>query len=60
MMRGDLGFISCKVAEGDHELVLSFHTPMVMQGILVAVIFWCLYAVMLYADKKRRKAVQKI
>ena len=44
LVRGDIGFLACKVASGDHDIVLKFTAPGLYVGAAGSVIFWILFA----------------
>lgn len=44
LMRGNLGFASCAVTEGDHTIELRFSAPGLKEGILLSIVFWCIFA----------------
>lgn len=43
LLRGDLGFLACEVAQGDHELVLTYRAPLLAEGICLGGAAWILY-----------------
>ena len=49
LLRGDLGFIACKAAKGDHSLLLSFKAPGLFLGALITVDAWLIFVVYLLA-----------
>lgn len=57
ILRGDLGFIACKVEEGNHNLELTFETPMLKEGIIISILFWGIYGFGIYRTKKRKRQI---
>lgn len=43
LQKGDLGFLACKVKEGNHALTLTYHAPLLKEGILLSLAFWIIY-----------------
>ena len=57
VLRGDLGFIACRIPEGDHTLLLTFHAPWLREGALVSAVSLLLYMFcLLFAGRKKKKA----
>lgn len=46
LVRGDLGFLACRTEAGEHDLVLTFHAPMLKEGIILSVVFWLLFFIL--------------
>ena len=44
LLRGDIGFLACRVAEGDHTILLTFHAPGLNAGAAGSLLFWILFA----------------
>lgn len=59
LVRGDIGFLACKVASGDHDIVLKFTAPGLYVGVAGSVIFWILFAgsriIIVYRKKRYEK-----
>ena len=59
LVRGDIGFLACKVASGDHDIVLKFTAPGLYVGAAGSVIFWILFAgsriIIVYRKKRYEK-----
>lgn len=55
LIRGDLGFLACRVEEGDHELELTFQPPLQREGIVTAVVFWAIYGMWLVWEHRRKR-----
>ena len=58
LLRGDIGFLACKVPEGDHTLTLSFHAPGLKAGAAGSLAFWILYVVLVAGTQLYRKKRQ--
>lgn len=56
LLRGDIGFLACRVPEGDHTLTLTFHAPGLRAGIAGSVFFWLLYLAVLLFPKLKKAA----
>lgn len=60
LLRGDIGFLACKVPEGDHEILLTFHAPGLTAGVMGSILFWILFAgsriLVVYKNKKEKTA----
>lgn len=50
---GDLGFISCEMPEGEHQIELRFRTPGLGAGAGISILAWGIYGVLLMFEKKR-------
>lgn len=55
LLRGDIGFLACKVPEGDHTLELTFHAPGLRQGAAGSTVCWAIFAVLCVVPVFRRK-----
>ncbi|MBU5481070.1 YfhO family protein [Blautia sp. MSJ-19] len=60
LLRGDIGFLACKVPEGNHTLTLTFQAPGLYSGALVSILCWILMIggqvfLVLYKKKKTNK-----
>ncbi|MDO4272827.1 MAG: YfhO family protein [Eubacteriales bacterium] len=55
LIKGNLGFLSCRVQEGDHDLVLTFRAPLLKEGIWLSCVFWLIFAVWQLYRHKRKK-----
>lgn len=56
LIRGNLGFSACSVKEGNHTVTLSFFPPGLREGILLSVLFWCVFAgQQIYEHEKEKK-----
>ena len=58
LLRGDIGFLACKVSEGDHTLTLSFQAPGLKAGAVGSLVFWLLYVVFLAGTQIYKKKKQ--
>ena len=58
LLRGDIGFLACKVSEGDHTLTLSFQAPGLKAGAAGSLVFWLLYVAFLAGTQIYRKKKQ--
>lgn len=56
LLRADLGFLAVQVSEGSHELELTYHPPLLKEGILLSSICWVIYLIWLLM--RRRKGVR--
>ena len=60
LLRGDIGFLACRVPEGDHTILLTFHAPGLKAGAVGSILFWILFAgsrtVIIWRNKKERSA----
>ena len=45
LLRGDIGFLACRLPEGDHSLELKFEAPGLKAGAVGSAVFWVLFAV---------------
>lgn len=45
LLRGDIGFLACRIPEGDHSLELKFEAPGLKAGAVGSAVFWVLFAV---------------
>ena len=45
LLRGDIGFLACRLPEGDHSLELKFEAPGLEAGAAGSAVFWVLFAV---------------
>ena len=45
LLRGDIGFLACRLPEGDHSLELKFEAPGLKAGAAGSAVFWVLFAV---------------
>lgn len=45
LLRGDIGFLACRLPEGDHSLELKFEAPGLKAGAAGSAAFWVLFAV---------------
>ena len=59
LVRGDIGFLACKVASGDHDIVLKFTAPGLYVGAAGSVIFWILFAGSRIIIVYRKKSYEK-
>lgn len=55
LLKGDIGFLACKVSEGDHELTLTFHAPGLKEGAVGSILCWLILAVSLIGGQIYRK-----
>lgn len=55
LLRGDIGFLSCRVPEGDHTLELTFQAPGLKSGAAGSVFCWAVFAVFCAFPVLRRK-----
>ena len=55
LLKGDIGFLACKVDEGDHTLVLTFHAPGLKEGAVGSLVCWLILAAGLTGSRIRRK-----
>lgn len=53
LIRGDLGFLACRVTAGDHELKLAFHAPMLKEGLAASAVCWLGYGLWLILRRKK-------
>lgn len=53
LIRGDLGFLACKVSSGSHTLTLTYHAPMLKEGLLLSAVCWVGYVVWVFWGRKR-------
>ena len=44
LLRGDIGFLACKVPEGDHTVLLTFRAPGLREGAVGSILCWILFA----------------
>ena len=59
LVRGDIGFLACKVTSGDHDIVLKFTAPGLYVGAAGSVIFWILFAGSRIIIVYRKKSYEK-
>lgn len=45
LLRGDIGFLACRLPEGDYSLELKFEAPGLKAGAAGSAVFWVLFAV---------------
>lgn len=55
LLRGDIGFLACKVPKGDHELTLAFHAPGLKAGMEGSIVCWIIYLGIILGMQKKRK-----
>ena len=60
LLRGDIGFLACKVAKGDHTICLTFHAPGLRAGAAGSGLFWILFLgsrmLLIYREKSKKTA----
>ena len=59
LVRGDIGFLACKVASGDHNIVLKFTAPGLYAGAAGSVIFWILFVGSRIVSVYRKRRYEK-
>ena len=52
LIRGDLGFLCCRIPAGDHALTLTFTAPGLKAGLLISLVSWILWIVILGIRRK--------
>ena len=54
--RGDLGFLTFRVIQGEHQLELNYQSPGLKSGMAAGAVCWCIYLALCgYQWRKRRK-----
>ena len=53
--KGDLGFLAFPVAEGEHQLTITFHAPGLKAGAGASVVCWILYFGILGYGRRKKK-----
>ena len=60
LIRGDIGFLACRVAQGDHTVLLEFHAPGLRVGAMGSILCCILFAgsriLIICKSKKERSA----
>lgn len=46
LLRGDIGFLACRVEAGDHEITLTFRAPLLKEGAILSLIFWIIFGIL--------------
>ena len=59
MLRADYGFIACTVTKGDHEVVLSYHAPLLKEGAVLSVIFIGIYVLWIIISIRKDRKPEK-
>lgn len=55
LVRGDLGFLACEVKEGVHEIELTYHAPLLKEGMVISLLTWAAYGIWMLWEIKQRK-----
>lgn len=53
LLRGDIGFLACRIQEGDHTLELTFQAPGLKAGAVGSCFFWILFLVTRLVFRKK-------
>lgn len=54
LFRGDLGFLACQAEKGNYEIELTFHPPLLREGIIVSILFWMIYVIWVILQYRKK------
>ena len=52
LIRGDLGFLCCRVSGGDHVFTLTFTAPGLKTGLILSLVFWAVWIFLVLREKR--------
>lgn len=55
LLKGDIGFLACKVAKGDHELTLRFQAPGLKAGLAGSGLCWLIFVILVVEINRKKK-----